>query len=184
MGRRDSGVRGSRQGAGDTRHDFKIDSGLDARFGLLTAPAKQKRISAFETNDDFVPSGLLDQQRVDPVLRHRMLAGEFSDRYDFGFGSGQLQQLGRNQVIVKNDVGLTDQPVALERNQLGVTRTRAHKIDFSLWHFCPKLEALSQEFKDFFAFSKVRTRRHTFRMSTGTSRFRRTSALLFVTFRL
>ena len=84
MSRRDSGIGRNCQSARDARYNLKIDPRLGAGLDFLTAPAKNKRVAALKPNYHLVHGGFLDQERIDPVLRHRMPTGEFANGNHFG----------------------------------------------------------------------------------------------------
>ena len=62
---------------------------------LLAAAAEDVRVAALEAHDRLAVAGELDEQRVDRVLRHGVVAGQLADVDDLG---AQLDALGGESV--------------------------------------------------------------------------------------
>jgi hypothetical protein len=58
----------------DTRHDLVANARRPQSARLFRAPAEHERVAPLQPDDDAAGAGLLDQQRVDRLLSHGMLA--------------------------------------------------------------------------------------------------------------
>ena len=74
MRNRKAGCCGCGNRAADARHDLVVDAGFVQRLRLLRAAAEDKRIAALQTHDQLAGLAVLDEARVDLVLRHRNIA--------------------------------------------------------------------------------------------------------------
>jgi hypothetical protein len=103
-------------------------------FGLLAAAPEDERVAAFEAHDTLSRMGQPDEQVVDFLLPQRMTAGLLTGK---NAGRGRRDQfLNRraHQAIEHDDVGILNQPRGLDRQQLGIARSRADEVHASLPH--------------------------------------------------
>ena len=128
------GQRHARRGRGrlgrrDAGNDVDLDAGIAQRLHLLAATAENERVAALEP-DHVVPfEGEFDQDRVDVLLRDRMAARHLAHVDQSRVARGQRHDLGRDQPVMHDDRGLADDPVRLDRQQIGVAGTRADERD-------------------------------------------------------
>ena len=87
VGDRDAGRRRHRERAGHARHHLDADARLPAGRGLLAAAAEHVRVAALEPDHPPPGLGVLDEQLVDLVLRHRVPARRLADVDDQHVGS-------------------------------------------------------------------------------------------------
>ena len=135
---RDRNARISRTGnrRADARHDFKRHT-CRSKLGRLFATAgKNHRIPTLEPHHRFSGLGLLDDERVDLILRHRVILRAFADMDLHAAGFGPVEQLGITKSIVDQHIGIFDALLGTKRHQTEVTRTPAHEITNSgIFHF-------------------------------------------------
>jgi ribosomal protein S18 acetylase RimI-like enzyme len=78
MGDGNSRVGGRGDRCGDSRDDFEGDTRREQCFALFTPAAEDERIAAFQSHDPFARTSVLDQQRIDLILRERVGCRAFS----------------------------------------------------------------------------------------------------------
>ena len=132
---RDGDAGGGR--AGERRADARHDPALDARLGehlhLFATAAEQERVAALQAHDSPARACVQHEQFVEHTLGVAA-ARALADVDEIGVGPCHRQDLRRHQPVVQHHVGLGDQPGSLERQQLGITRARAHQPDVRLAH--------------------------------------------------
>ena len=79
VGERDAGQRRGGDRRGDSGEDGDRDTGLGTGLPLLTAAAEDEAVAALEPDDRPSGPGVLDQQRVDRLLRGGGAAGDLAD---------------------------------------------------------------------------------------------------------
>ena len=121
------GRRGQRRG--DARNNLKRDARRDERLGFLAPAAEDKWIAAFESHDGFPFAREPHEDGLDIALGAAEAAAFFADEDFFGMVGGQRQNRGRDQIIIDHRVGLADEPMGFEREQLGVAWTGADESD-------------------------------------------------------
>ena len=129
MGDRDAGEGGHGDRAGDAGDDLHRDARGDARLELLHPAAEDERVTALEPHHPLTGPGVLHEQRVDLLLRHRAAPRQLRrvDDLDVG-GQRREQRLGR-EVVGHDDVGLRDGAPSAHRDQPGVARAATHEDD-------------------------------------------------------
>ena len=134
MGERDAGDRGHRDGARDARHDLDVDAGVAAERDLLAAAPEDERVAALEPHDLLAVAGEGDEQLVDGVLRHRVVAGELADVDDLGaerdaLGGEPVEHPAGAEPVGDDHVGRLERAESAEREQAGVAGAGAHERD-------------------------------------------------------
>src|SRR5207244_9605346 len=99
-------------------------------FALFGAAAEYKRITAFEPHDREPAPGPLDQQRVDLALRQSRSTTVRALPHEHSLCSGRRfgQQRWRDEAIVHDHVGRSQDLESLRGDQTGVARPGADKI--------------------------------------------------------
>src|SRR5207237_260932 len=69
-----AGVRRRRDGGADARDDLEWYAGGRERLGLLAAATEHERVAALEPDHAAAALGVHHEQRVDALLRQRMIA--------------------------------------------------------------------------------------------------------------
>src|SRR5512143_4004249 len=131
MGERDACVGRDRRGGRDTGHDLERDTGIHEILGLFPSPAEDERIAALQAGNDLSFLRFLYNQGIDLVLRERVPTALLADIYEFGLRATVLEQPLVREIVIDDHVGLFHPLEALDRDQAGVARTRAYKINFS-----------------------------------------------------
>ena len=106
---------------GDPGDDVDLEPGLDTGLDLLHPPAEHVRVAALEADDAPAGSGMLDQQPVDLVLRHRVAAGHLGRVDDQHTSVELVEERERRQSVGHHDVGLGQLGAAADGDQAGVT---------------------------------------------------------------
>jgi hypothetical protein len=104
LGDRDACIRGRRDGGAHAGHDLERHARCGERSGLLAAPAEHKRVAALEPHDTSAILRVRDEQRVDLLLRHRMMAAHLS-RKDPARARRLTEQPAIDEPVVDDDVG-------------------------------------------------------------------------------
>ena len=125
VGDRDAGQRGDGDRAGDAGDHLDGDARGHAGLELLHAAAEHERIAALEPHDPLAGERVLDQQRVDLLLRHRAAPRQLRGVDDLDVGGQRGEQRLRRQVVGHDDVGLRDRPAAAHGDQSRIAR--AHR---------------------------------------------------------
>ena len=112
VGHRDAGQRRDGDRAGDAGDHLDRDARGHARLELLHAAAEDERVAALEPHHPPAGQRVLDQQRVDLLLRHRPAARQLRGVDDLDVGGQRGQQRLRRQVVGDDDVGLGDRLAA------------------------------------------------------------------------
>ena len=106
---RDAHSRGYGHGARHAGHDLDLDSGLPTGECFLAAAAENVRIAALEPHDTATSLRVLDEQLVDLVLRHRVVAGCLANVDDLDVRVELVEQATRAESVGDDDVGLGEQ---------------------------------------------------------------------------
>ena len=126
---RDAGVHGRGDRARDARNDLERHAGGDARLRFLATATEDEGIAALQPHDRRTGAAALDEQRVDLVLRHLGASGRLADVDELGGGRRELQQRGRREAVVDDDVGGAEQRFAAAGEQARVAGTGADEVD-------------------------------------------------------
>jgi len=91
---------------------------------LFAASAEHKRISTFQPADPQSLERLAAQQKADILLFHRVATGCLSDVDLLSARARVVKQTRVAEVVINDDVRLTDAPHAFHGNQTRISRTR------------------------------------------------------------
>ena len=128
MGDRDPGVGRSGERRADTGHDLERDPGAREGLGLFAAAAEDERIAALEPHDPTPAPRVQDQERVDLLLRQRVmprgLAGEDAA------SAGRLVEEPRiDEPVVHDDLSAPQELEAAHGHEPGISGARADEGD-------------------------------------------------------
>ena len=133
---RNARVGGSGNRRADARHDLKRHTRRGKLRRLFTTTGKNHRIPTLEAHHRFSGLGLLDDQRVDLILRHGVILRTLADMNLDAAGFGPVDQLGITKGIVDQHIGIFDALLGTKRHQTEITGTTAHQITNSgIFHF-------------------------------------------------
>ena len=136
MGHRNARIGGSGNRRADARHDLKRHTCRSKLGGLFATTGKNHRIPTLEPHHRFPSLGLLDDERVDLILRHGVILRALADMNLHAAGLGPVDQLGITKGIVDQHIGIFDALFGTKRHQAEVTRTPTHQITNSgIFHF-------------------------------------------------
>ena len=127
VGHRNTGIGKGRHGRGDTGHHLKGYTVLNQQLQLLAAPAEDKGITTLEPHHPMTSQTFLQQNPVDFLLRHWMIAGGLADVDSPGVFGNQLQNFIRHQPVIDHNLGLTDQLLTPAGEQAGISRSGPHQ---------------------------------------------------------
>jgi hypothetical protein len=99
-----AGVGRGGQGSGDAGDNLERHARGCERFALLPAPAEDEGVAALEAHDALARAPVLDQQRVDAVLRHGVGGGLLADVDRLHVRAAVGQKLGVSEVVVNDDI--------------------------------------------------------------------------------
>ena len=131
MGNGNPSVSRGRNGRANSGHNLKWNPVLGQLQGLLTAPAKDEGVAAFEPDHSFSGGATVDQEPIDLLLGQRLPPPRFAYEDPFRRLRGRLEQRGIQQTVVDYYVRLLQAAKPFNRNQAWVARARAHQIDFT-----------------------------------------------------
>ena len=97
---------------------------------LLAGTAEHQRIAGFQPHDALAGAAQRDQQRVDLGLALGMAALALADRQALGVAAAHGDDRLRHQRIVDDDVGLHQQALGAQREQVFGARTGADQRDW------------------------------------------------------
>ena len=115
-------------GGGDAVDDFKRAPGGVQFLRFLAAASKDKGIAAFEARDDFAGFYLFNEQRVDAVLRQRVLGGFLADVDDLGIRARPCEDFFVHQIIVGDDIGDLDALFGAQSDEADVAGAGAGEV--------------------------------------------------------
>ena len=131
MRHRNSGVGRPGDRRGNSRHNFKFNSGIDDRFCFFRAASKNKRIAALQPDNLFSCARLFDQEHVDFFLTEGVFAGLLSDVNDLCIITRPTQHFWIRQMIVHDHVRLLDALLRAQRDQAEIARPGPDQIKLS-----------------------------------------------------
>ena len=98
---------------------------------LLSSPAKQKRVPAFETHHAGVTARQLNQHGIGARLRNGMMPPPLPDEMAFTAVRHQIQNLSWHERVVDKSVTGPKQTMRLHREQFGISWAGTNEIDNS-----------------------------------------------------
>ena len=124
-GQRHAEVGRRTRGRRDARHHLEGDACLAKRGDFFIKPSEHGRVAALETHDAPSLARVLHHQRVDIGLLPRGAEACLARLDEQRLAARQLEDAGRDEPVVDDDVGLVQQALRLARQQLGITGTGA-----------------------------------------------------------
>jgi hypothetical protein len=130
VGEGDAGViRHGGDDGGDAGDDFDGHARRREFLRLLCAPAENVGIAALESDDGLAGAGAVNEELVQLCLWHGLRTFELAPANSLGARRGQAGERRIDQPVVHDHVGAPEQFRAAQREQTGVARTRANKIN-------------------------------------------------------
>jgi hypothetical protein len=99
------------------------------RFDLLAAAAEDERVAALQPDHAPTLQREPHEQRVDLVLRQRVPGARLADVDQLRIAACEVEDVGTDEAVVDDDVGLRDQPRRAQRQQIRISRTGADEMD-------------------------------------------------------
>ena len=125
VGKRDAGRRGTADGRRDSRDDLDRDPALGEVFELLAAAPEDEGIATLEPDDAPPLRRVMKEKRVDLVLGAGMPTGRLAHIDALGVAAREFDDLGPDQAIVHDDIGIPQQPQRTQRQQIWTARPGA-----------------------------------------------------------
>ena len=132
---RNSGVGGHGQSRGHPGHLLKGNPVFLQQLQLLTAPAEQEGIAALQTDHPFALLRFFQQNLIDAMLGHRVIAGLFANIDFLSVPGNQAQDFRADQAIKDNDLCLAKGFQSLPGQQARVTGACAHQSHITRVHW-------------------------------------------------
>ena len=129
MRHRDARGRRHRDRTRDAGHDLAVDAGFDAGEQLFGAATEDERVATFEPHHAFSLLRKGNQQRIDLVLRQRVVVRSFAGLDHLDIRRKLVEQSSWAEPIDDNNVGLGQQSAAANGDEVGVARAAADKGD-------------------------------------------------------
>ena len=108
VGQRDPCIGGNGDRRTDAGHNLKGDARLPEHLCLLTAAAEDERIAALDAGDHRPVSRLFNEASIDLILDKGVLAYPFSGVDPADIRPGMAENLGIDQMVVNDHIGLPD----------------------------------------------------------------------------
>ncbi len=130
VGQRNAGVGGAAAGRRDPRHHLKANAAADQRLQLLAATAEDEGIAPLQPHHPLALLRLLQQELVDPLLRHAVVARLLADEDALGIPAHQRHHLVGDQPVIDHHVGLLHltQGVQGEQTRIAGAGTDQHHL--------------------------------------------------------
>ena len=135
MGHRDSCVGGHRQCRGHARHLLKGNAVFLQQLQLLTAPAEQEGVAALQAHNTFTLLCFFQQNLIDLVLWHGVVAGLFAHINFFGILGNHAQNFRADQTVKDHDLRLSQSFQSLSCQQPRIPRACAHQYHIACAHW-------------------------------------------------
>ena len=117
------------RGGGDAGDDLEGDLGGAEGFDLLVGAAEDEGIAGFEADDGLVAGSVEEHEGVDAGLSDAGLAAAFADGDDEGGGGGEGEDLGGDEIVGEDDVGVLQEMEGAEGEEGGVAGTGSYEVD-------------------------------------------------------
>ena len=109
-----------------------LDAGGAAGVDLLGRAAEDQRIAALQAHDVLAGERELDHQRVDLGLLARGAVAGLADGHAAGLAPREFEDSGADEVVVEDHRCRLQRADRLQRQQLGISGSRAHQSDPAL----------------------------------------------------
>src|SRR5579863_9787306 len=121
---------GCAESRSDARNNLAGNPGRAQRFNFLPRASENQRVARLQTNDLPASFRKSDHQEIDLFLTNTFAAGTLPHTMKLGRRRNETQNLGRDQIVVKHNLGALQQAQSLHCKQLRITRPRTHQVDF------------------------------------------------------
>ena len=122
---------GGSEGAGDTGDDLDGDVGGTEGFEFFSGPPEDEGVAGLQAKDGGSGACSFDHHGVDLGLSDARLAAALAHAGQGSFGVGEVENLGRNEIIVKNNGGGLEEAEGTEGEEVGVAGTSTCQVDGS-----------------------------------------------------
>ena len=117
------------KGRRDARNDLERHACPRQREGLLSSATEDERVSPLQPDHAQTSLRSFDKDAIDFVLRDAVPAGGLSDIDPLRLPGRLVQQAGVDEPVVGDDVGRSQSPKTLKRDQFGIPWTRPNEHD-------------------------------------------------------
>ena len=121
--------RGRALGRTDARHGVAGNAGSGQRLGLFAAAPEDIRITALQAHQRAAALRQPHHEFDDAFLRQGVVAALLADINPFGAGRDMLKHVIGHKVVIQHQISAGQRTGCLEREQVGIARTRAHQSD-------------------------------------------------------
>src|ERR1017187_9004148 len=132
MRQRNLGGRGRTQSRSHARNNLERNVALAPGFYLTPRSTEDQRIATLQPDNAQSGGRQRDHQTVDLTLQNLLFSAALANVVNLGGWRNQFQDLGRDQVVVQNRFGSSQQSKRLQCQQLRVTRPCAYQINSSI----------------------------------------------------
>ena len=133
MGQGNAGVRRRRDGGADARDDLEWYAGGRERLGLLAAATEHERVAALEPDHAAATLGVHHEQRVDALLRQRMIAAGLA-----GKDAARARRLGEqpriDEPVIDDDLRAPQQRESANGHEAWIAGPRPDERDHAYPH--------------------------------------------------
>ena len=117
MQSKESPLRRPPQGRRHAGNNFVSNVGPPQGFDLFACTSEDQRVSAFQANHAQARVGKSDHEEVDLFLQNFLLPQRLPTLCTCAVGGIELQNLGRDQIVVKHGIGGLQQAQRFQREQ-------------------------------------------------------------------
>ena len=128
MGQRNSRIGRDGHRRAHAGNDLERDAGAGQGFGLFAAATEDERIAALQPYDPAAAPRVHDQERVDPLLGQRVVAGSLT-RVDTPRARGLVEESRVDQPVVHDDLSSPQELEPTHRHEPGIAGARADERD-------------------------------------------------------
>src|SRR5439155_11136466 len=133
MGQGNAGVRRRRDGGADARDDLEWYAGGREGLGLLAAATEHERVAALEPHHAAAAPGVHHEQRVDPLLRQRVIAAGLA-----GKDAARARRFGEqpriDEPVIDDDLRPPQQRKPANGHEAGIAGPRPDESDHAYAH--------------------------------------------------
>jgi hypothetical protein len=126
MGDRNSGVGRGRDPGCHSGNNFHRNIARRQICSLLTATAKQKRVTTLQTHNAFVSFRHIHKHCIGAGLRHGVVSASLSNELAFAMLRNEIEHFLRHKGVVNQGITSRQQAMGLQREQFWITRASTH----------------------------------------------------------
>ncbi|MNO93190.1 hypothetical protein D3C76_847870 [compost metagenome] len=132
VGQGNAGVGGAAAGRGDPRHHLKADAAAHQRLQLLAATAEDEGVAPLQPHHPLPLLRLLQQELVDPLLGHAVVARLLADEDALGVAAHQRHHLVGDQPVIDHHVRLLHLAQGVQGEQTRIAGAGTDQHDFAV----------------------------------------------------